>query len=71
MPTSEYYKKQGELLLRMALATSDPERATEFRTHARVLLNLSELGDRPDVDLGQLLDEFNASQMRPRPASKR
>jgi hypothetical protein len=30
MPTSEYYKKQGELLLRMALATSNPERAASL-----------------------------------------
>ena len=64
MPRAEYYREQARLLLAMALATSDAERAAQFEAQARHYLNLAAVPESPTSDLTPALDEFNAQQMR-------
>src|SRR5437899_13103229 len=66
---SLYYIKQAELLFQMALASSDPRRATQLRDNAILLLNLSQMSNEPRTGSRPLGDQFNAAQMKPsRPA---
>jgi hypothetical protein len=64
MLSERYYREQADLMLRMALASGDPERSAHFEAHARLFLNLAEHdGERPS-DLNALLDGFNQQQLR-------
>jgi hypothetical protein len=63
MPSSSYYRRQANLLLLLALVTSDQDYATQLEARARLYLTVA---DHPDncPDLPGLLDDFNDRQLR-------
>jgi hypothetical protein len=71
MPSARYFREQAQLLLGWALATSDPDHATQLTARAVELLSSSmEAEGARGVDLNQSILEFNESQLRPRPAQQ-
>jgi len=64
MLSERYYREQADLMLRLALASGDPERSAHFEAQARLFLNLAEHEGERAPDLNALLDGFNQQQLR-------
>ncbi len=67
MPSSEYYRVQAKVLLRLMLAMGDSQRAKKVEAKAREYLAQAQLPEH-DNELNALLEEFNNSQLRKRHA---
>ncbi|MPZ39339.1 MAG: hypothetical protein GEU95_15025 [Rhizobiales bacterium] len=63
MPSSEYYRVQAKVLLRLMLAMRDSKRAAKVEAKAREYLAQAEVPDDAR-ELNALLEEFNNSQLR-------
>jgi len=50
MAGSNYYEKQADLLIQLALATTDPARARRYQSQARLLMNAAEIS-KPGRDI--------------------
>jgi hypothetical protein len=66
MPGSDYYRQQAKVLLAMAQATSDPERAARLKVQAELYLAQAEI-ETPDGSadvFNRAVDEYNDDKMR-------
>jgi hypothetical protein len=63
MPSSEYYRVQAKVLLRLMLAMRDSQRAKKVEAKAREYLVQAQLPEH-DHELNAVLEEFNNSQLR-------
>jgi hypothetical protein len=63
MTRTSYYQKQAQVLLLLALVTSDQDYAAQLEARARLYLTLA---DHPDncPDFPGLLADFNDQQLR-------
>jgi hypothetical protein len=66
MPSSEYYRVQAKVLLRLMLAMRDSQRAKRVEAKAREYLAQAQLPEHDFNELNALLEEFNNSQLRKR-----
>jgi hypothetical protein len=64
MPSAEYCRRQAELLLSMALATTDRLRAEQLRIRAEQYLAEAGLPDETAKTFSRAVDGYNDDQMR-------
>jgi hypothetical protein len=64
MPSSEYYRQQAKVLLSMALAARDPERAERFKAQAELYLAQAELPNNTTADFDRAVETYNDFKMR-------
>ncbi len=64
MASSAYYRQQAKILLSMALAARDPERAERLRTQAELYLVQADLPDDTAADFNRAIDSYNDLKMR-------
>lgn len=64
MPSSEYYRVQANVLLRLMLAMRDSKRAEKVEAKAREFLAQAQLPEKDIHELNTALEEFNNSQLR-------
>jgi hypothetical protein len=64
MASSDYCRRQAELLFAMVLATSDPALAERLRIRAEQFLAEAEVSADPARDFARLLEDFNNEQMK-------
>ncbi len=64
MPSSEYYRVQAKVLLRLMLAMRDSQRAKKVEAKAREYLAQAQLPESDLNEFNAVLEEFNNSQLR-------
>jgi hypothetical protein len=64
MQRATYHRQQANLLLKLAMTTSNPVYAEALERLARIYLTQTSIPDDPCADFERLVDDFNDHQMR-------